>query len=667
MKREICKSLFCGLIIFSILLSCALGQPSAPSSIFVDSSLEKAILLKEAGKQALAHDFHLFSHGRAGELWIEGRWRTAPEIVQWLSQGNWLSDKTALYLYGCEFAKGGKGKDAVKYLEEILHISVAASDNLTGKEGDWELEVGNLYGSISLQTYPFTLQDTDGDGVNDADDQDDDNDGILDTEECGTGAIDFSSLNFTGQTVTLTNGYTVSVDGALTAVPSSSASGNSNGDLRLSDGSPDPPDYSVGDSYQLDFLSPIYVVISNKTVNIAGFDGLSAGGDEWRVTAAGGFYVNDPDGQLSIQSVGADFVEFRPVLGTGIAAGAGTWSIVSVNAVSSCTLQAAGNPASVVNVSISCGDTDGDGFADHLDLDSDGDGCSDAEEGAGSFTISSGQIQNDTLTGGVDANGVPTIATASGQGVGDAQNSSTASCACPNASYVDTDGDGIDNVCDLDDDNDGIPDTDELPSGSLTYEFYDGTPSGNTVDNIPITGALSTGTVSDFAVGTLQNSVDPGDANSYGIRYTGYIHISTPGLHTFETSSDDGSKIFIDGTEVVDNDGEHGVETQSGTLTLSAGLHEIIVLFFENAGSSSLSVSHQPPSGSLTALSFSKLCIDSDPDGDGLSNQLDLDSDNDGIADILEAGGTDSDGDGEVDYGTAGDPSTMTDADSDGL
>ena len=553
------------------------------------------------------------------------------------------------------------------YFVTATYTTFSSTDFVFGATGT--LGSSAFARGIFLDGMSFEL-DKDLDGIPDADDLDDDNDGILDTEECGTGAIDFSSLNFTGQTVTLTNGYTVSVDGALTAVPSSSASGNSNGDLRLSDGSnalPDPPDYSVGDSYQLDFLSPIYVVISNMTVGIAGFDGLSASGDEWRVTAAGGFYVNDPDGQLSIQSVGADFVEFRPVLGTGIAAGAGTWSIVSVNAVSSCTLQASGNPASVVNVSISCGDTDGDGFADHLDLDSDGDGCSDAEEGAGSFTISSGQIQNDTLTGGVDANGVPTIATASGQGVGDAQNSSTASCACPNASYVDTDGDGIDNVCDLDDDNDGIPDTDELPSGSLTYEFYDGTPSGNTVDNIPITGALSTGTVSDFAVGTLQNSVDPGDANSYGIRYTGYIHISTPGLHTFETSSDDGSKIFINGTEVVDNDGEHGVETQSGTLTLSAGLHEIIVLFFENAGSSSLSVSHQPPSGSLTALSFSNLYLDSDPDGDGLSNQLDLDSDNDGITDILEAGGTDSDGDGEVDYGTVGDPSTMTDSDSDGL
>ena len=48
-----------------------------------------------------------------------------------------------------------------------------------------------------------------------------------------------------------------------------------------------------------------------------------------------------------------------------------------------------------------------------------------------------------------------------------------------------------------------------------------------------------------------------------------------------------------------------------------------------------------------------------DFDGDGLPNSMDLDSDNDGIFDILEAGGTDSDNDGIVD--------DTTDSDSDGL
>lgn len=50
---------------------------------------------------------------------------------------------------------------------------------------------------------------------------------------------------------------------------------------------------------------------------------------------------------------------------------------------------------------------------------------------------------------------------------------------------------------------------------------------------------------------------------------------------------------------------------------------------------------------------------DEDQDGDGLENRIDLDADDDGIADIIEAGGVDSDNDGQVD-----DPS---DTDGDGL
>jgi len=54
-----------------------------------------------------------------------------------------------------------------------------------------------------------------------------------------------------------------------------------------------------------------------------------------------------------------------------------------------------------------------------------------------------------------------------------------------------------------------------------------------------------------------------------------------------------------------------------------------------------------------------------DADGDGLPNHLDPDSDNDGVFDIIEAGGTDGDpvpGDGQVDYPTPGVPTSLNDA-----
>ena len=50
---------------------------------------------------------------------------------------------------------------------------------------------------------------------------------------------------------------------------------------------------------------------------------------------------------------------------------------------------------------------------------------------------------------------------------------------------------------------------------------------------------------------------------------------------------------------------------------------------------------------------------DGDQDGDGIRNRLDLDSDDDGLQDIIEAGGVDANGDGAVD--------DITDIDNDGL
>ena len=56
-----------------------------------------------------------------------------------------------------------------------------------------------------------------------------------------------------------------------------------------------------------------------------------------------------------------------------------------------------------------------------------------------------------------------------------------------------------------------------------------------------------------------------------------------------------------------------------------------------------------------------------DFDLDGLINQLDLDSDGDGISDIVEAGGTDADGDAHVDYVIPGNPTTINDTNNNGL
>ncbi|TVQ04036.1 MAG: phosphodiesterase [Balneolaceae bacterium] len=64
----------------------------------------------------------------------------------------------------------------------------------------------------------------------------------------------------------------------------------------------------------------------------------------------------------------------------------------------------------------------------------------------------------------------------------------------------------------------------------------------------------------------------------------GFIEIENEGRYRFYLASDDGSKLYINDREVVDNDGDHGVITRSGTVNLEPGRHEIRVEWFNGGG-----------------------------------------------------------------------------------
>lgn len=318
-------------------------------------------------------------------------------------------------------------------------------------------------------------------------------------------------------------------------------------------------------------------------------------------------------------------------------------------------------------------DTDSDGTPDYLDTDSDNDGLADSIEGWDfngdnvAETIASGTDSDDD---GLDDafDNVSTLGTP-----GNVYNNQN-STFFPNitSDYLssekdwrvnnDYDGDGIVNNIDPDDDNDGIPDNLEIQYfGQLNYEFYDSAPSGSSTLNIPTTGAVATGLVTNFDAAALQNAITPGDTQNYSIRYTGYINITQAGSYTFYLTSDDGSRILIDGSTVVGHDGIHGATERTGTISLSQGLHAFTVLYFQATGGRALTVSYSSSSITKTEIPFSVLqsTLHPDTDGDGIYNEFDLDSDNDGIFDIIEGGGVDVDDNGIAD--------ALTDTDSDGL
>ncbi len=131
------------------------------------------------------------------------------------------------------------------------------------------------------------------------------------------------------------------------------------------------------------------------------------------------------------------------------------------------------------------------------------------------------------------------------------------------------------------------PDNPSKTVPGLFYEYYSGS-----WDRIPDFSALKpvrSGIIDKF-------DLPPGRAaDNFGVRYTGYVSIANSGEYTFYTSSDDGSRLYIGSAVVVDNDGLHGNEEKSGVIPLDAGLHRIVVEFFEAGGDEILTVSYKGP------------------------------------------------------------------------
>ncbi len=71
------------------------------------------------------------------------------------------------------------------------------------------------------------------------------------------------------------------------------------------------------------------------------------------------------------------------------------------------------------------------------------------------------------------------------------------------------------------------------------------------------------------------------------------INIAESGRYKFFTNSDDGSKLYVNGDLIVDNDGDHGVRERSGSIQLNQGQHKIRVEYFNGGGGYHLDVKYQ--------------------------------------------------------------------------
>ncbi len=118
--------------------------------------------------------------------------------------------------------------------------------------------------------------------------------------------------------------------------------------------------------------------------------------------------------------------------------------------------------------------------------------------------------------------------------------------------------------------------------GTTTYAYYEGD-----WDKVPDFAKLkpkATGSGVAFDVSAAMRS------NNYAMRFEGYVNIEAAGEYTLTTTSDDGSKLAIDGKLIVDNDGVHPPQGKSASKELTKGIHKVTVDFFQGGGGAELDV-----------------------------------------------------------------------------
>lgn len=101
-------------------------------------------LVEQEGDSRALEALHLYAHGQPGQLQLgRSRVETAQLTEQsdaWRAIGRQLRPGGDLLLYGCDLARHASGRDLVNGLAGATGRDVAASTDITGKGGDWDLE-----------------------------------------------------------------------------------------------------------------------------------------------------------------------------------------------------------------------------------------------------------------------------------------------------------------------------------------------------------------------------------------------------------------------------------------------------------------------------------------------------------------------------------------------
>lgn len=138
----------------------------------------------------------------------------------------------------------------------------------------------------------------------------------------------------------------------------------------------------------------------------------------------------------------------------------------------------------------------------------------------------------------------------------------------------------------------------------VNYSYFEAEREWNFLPVFASLKPIATGEKYEFRIDSINQR-----GNQYGIQYRAKIKIDNSGEYRFYTNSDDGSKLYINGDLVVDNDGGHGTIERMGTVNLEAGMHSIVVDYHNQAGGAWLEVLYKGPGVPKQIIPANKLYL----------------------------------------------------------
>lgn len=124
----------------------------------------------------------------------------------------------------------------------------------------------------------------------------------------------------------------------------------------------------------------------------------------------------------------------------------------------------------------------------------------------------------------------------------------------------------------------------------VNYACYE----GENMDKLPDFNqleAVSKGETYEFSLASINLPRE----EQVAVVFESQIEVSQGGEYTFYLASDDGSKLYVNDRQVVDNDGDHGVIERAGNIQLTPGKHRLKVAWYNGGGGKELYAFYKGP------------------------------------------------------------------------